>query len=52
MIGVGVHIYVYIRFWTKKNLKCTLAFDSPFQIFMVGPVVEFIRCALHKSIPN
>ena len=41
MIGVGVHIYVYM-FVVRKNLNRTLAIDSPFQTYTVGLLVEFI----------
>ena len=39
VIGCGVHIYVCGR---KKNLNRTIEIDSPFQIFAVGILVEFM----------
>ena len=36
VICCGVHIYIYICLWTKKNLNRTLEIDSPFQTFTVG----------------
>ena len=42
VVGIGVHIYVYICLWTQKNLNRTLAIDSPYQTFMVGLLVKFI----------
>ena len=47
MIGVGVHIYIYKYLYIyvcgpKHFLNRTLAIDSPFQIFVVGLLVEFI----------
>ena len=45
LIGVGVHIlYIYV-YGQKKN--CTLAIDSPFQIFAVGLLIEFIDKLYH-----
>ena len=40
VIGVGVHIYVYM-FVDVKYLNRTLEIDSPFQTFAVGLLVEF-----------
>ena len=43
VIGVSVHIYIYIGiFVDKKNLNRTLAINSLFQTFVVGLLVEFI----------
>ena len=42
VIGVGVHIYVYMFVDQKKNLNRTLVIDSPFQTYAVGLLVEFI----------
>ena len=49
VISVGVHIiYIYILYiyyvceQKKKNSNSTLAINSPFQIFAVGLLVEFI----------
>ena len=40
VIGAGVHIYMFVD--EKNYLNHTLAIDSPFQIFTVGLLVEFI----------
>ena len=42
VICVGVHIFMFIYLWTKKNLNRTLAIDSPLQTFVVGLLVELI----------
>ena len=42
VIGVGVHIYVYMFVDQKKKLNRTLVIDSLFQTFAVGLLVEFI----------
>ena len=43
VIGVGVHIYIYICLWTFFILlNHTLAIDSPFQTFTVGLLIKFI----------
>ena len=41
VIDRGVHIYIYICLWSKKNLNRTLEIDSP-QTLTVGLLVEFI----------
>ena len=41
LIGVGVHIYMYM-FVDQKKLNRTLAIDSTFQTIAVGLLVEFI----------
>ena len=42
VIGVGVHIAICLYVVDQKKLNCTLAIDSPFQIFAVGLLVKFI----------
>ena len=42
VIDRGVHIYIYICLWSKKNLNRTLEIYSPFQALTVGLLVEFI----------
>ena len=46
MIGIGVHIYFYIRMcmFMDQNFffNRTLAIDSPFQTFAVGLLIKFI----------
>ena len=41
-----------IWLWTKKSLNRTLSIDSPFQTFVVGLLVEFIRLALPLRAPE
>ena len=43
VIGVGVHIYIYLgMFVYQKKLNRALAIDSSFQAFAVGLLMEFI----------
>ena len=43
VIGVGVHIYIYVcMFVDQKKLNRTLVIESTFQSIAVGLLVEFI----------